>query len=83
MTIWVCSTCSHSFAIGKKKKQTESFLQGGIYKRENTEEKRSYPNLIINSEVQIVTIIEEKGLQRWDYYLRLAASDFCGTILLR
>lgn len=46
--------------------------------------KRSYPNLVFNSEVQIVTIMEEERvLQRWDYYLRLLASAFCGTILLR
>lgn len=81
MTIWVCSTCSHSFAIGKKKKGEFLIrwnLQKGKYKG-----KRSYPNLSINSEVQIVTIIEKKGLQRWDYYLKPVASAFCGTILLR
>lgn len=37
MTIWVCSTCSHSFAIGKKKKKKGEFLirwnlQKGKYK---------------------------------------------------
>lgn len=81
MTIWVCSTCSHSFAIGKKKKRVSykvEFTKGKIQRK-----KRSYPNLSINSEVQIVTIIEKKGLQRWDYYLKPVASAFCGTILLR
>lgn len=45
--------------------------------------KRSHPNLIIKSGVQIVIIQEEGKLQHWDYNLKLVASAFCETILLR
>lgn len=83
MTIWVCSTCSHSFAIGKKDKWRVSykteFTKGKIQRK-----KGSHSNEIINSGVQIVTTVQEEGgLQHWDYYLRLVASAFCGTLPLR
>jgi ribosomal protein L37AE/L43A len=50
MTIWVCSNCSHSFAIGEKNAR-ETF-KDGIHKRENTERKKvAYPTFFISSGV--------------------------------
>lgn len=68
--------CSHSFAIRKKKKVS--------YRTQKMRNKKKMvsPKLIIKSGVQIV-IIQEGELQHWNYYLRLVASVFCETILLR
>lgn len=70
MTIWVCSKCSHSFAIVKTK-SGKFPLKVKNLERENTEEKRSHLHLVVSSRVQIVTVQEGGELQCWCCYLSL------------
>lgn len=83
MTIWVCSTCSHSFAIGKKDKWLVSYkmeiMKGNI--------QRLKKKVSLQLNYQFRSSDSNNGTGRRGTptlgLLRLVVNTICGTLPLR